>query len=33
MHFIIELGITPSTIHACHYNFLVKMCTEEGQDN
>ena len=33
MHFIIELGITSNIIHACQYNLLVKMCTEEGQDN
>jgi hypothetical protein len=32
MYSIIELGITPNTIHACHYNLLVKMCTE-GQGN
>jgi len=33
MHSIIELGITPNTIHACHYNLLVQTCTEDGQDN
>lgn len=33
MHSIIELGITPNTIYACHYNVPVKMCPEEGQDN
>jgi hypothetical protein len=32
MHSIIELRITPDTMRACHYNLLVKMCTE-GQDN
>jgi hypothetical protein len=33
MHSIIEFGITPNTMDACHHNLLVEMCTEEGQDN
>jgi hypothetical protein len=30
---IIELGMTPNTIRASHYNLPVKTCHEEGQDN